>query len=112
VDGARFVVALPAWNGVVARVRVNGEEAGPIYHAPMECDITQHLVTGQNQIEVEVCGSLRNTLGPHLGDPGTGITHPGSWNMAPESPQPPGADYFSIGYGLTEAFEVHRLAPG
>jgi hypothetical protein len=110
VDGARFVVALPAWNGVVARVRVNGEEAGHIYHAPMECDITAHLVTGQNQIEVEVCGSLRNTLGPNLGDPGTGITHPGSWNKAPETPQPPGADYFSIGYGLIEAFEVHRIA--
>lgn len=104
-DGGRCLVSLPAWNGVVAKVLVNGKEAGFIYRQPMECDITAQVKPGKNKVEVIVCGSLRNTLGPHFGDKAVGITHPGSWNNAPEK-QPAGAEYFSIGYGLTAPFEV------
>jgi hypothetical protein len=57
-----------------------------------------------------VYGSLRNTLGPHLGNKDAGITHPGSWNNAPENQQPGGAEYHSIGYGLTVPVEVSRIA--
>ena len=102
----RHFLSMPAWNGVVAQVRVNGSTAGYIYHAPMECDITDAIQPGENTVEIIICGSLRNTLGPHLGRKNEGITHPGSWNRAPESPQPSGATYFSIGYGLLAPFQV------
>ncbi len=102
----RYAVLLPSWNGVVARVMVNGAEAGHIYHHPMECDITAQLHSGANTIQVVLYGSLRNTLGPHFGEGSTGLTHPGSWNNAPESGPPPGGEYFNIGYGLLAPFEV------
>ena len=104
--GGRYTLKMPEWNGVVAKVSVNGAEAGHIYCQPMECDITGQVRPGENTVEVVIYGSLRNTLGPHLGDSSTGFTHPGSWNKAPESGPPPGANYFSIGYGLLAPFEV------
>lgn len=106
-----YRVQLPLWQGVVATVIVNGQEAGCIYHAPMECDITTLLTPGKNQIEVVVCGSLRNTLGPHLGNAVHGLTAPNSWNQAPASPQPPGAAYDTIAYGLMVPFEVLHAMP-
>ena len=104
--GGRCIVSLPSWQGVVAKVLVNGRDAGCIYRQPMECDVTDQVVRGKNTVEVIVYGSLRNTLGPHLGNKETGITHPGSWNNAPESPQPAGGEYFSVPYGLTAPLEV------
>lgn len=105
----RYLLSLPSWNGVVAQVLVNGKEAGYIYRQPMECDITSLVNQGSNTVEVIVCGSLRNTLGPHFGEGSVGLTHPGSWNNAPEAGPPPGADYFSIAYGITAPFEIHAF---
>lgn len=108
--GGRYVVSLPDWHGVVAKVAVNGVEAGPIYRQPMERDITAQVVPGTNTVEVVVYGSLRNTLGPHLGNDGVGLTHPGSWNSAPETGPPAGSDYFAVDYGLLAPFAVWRAA--
>ncbi len=107
VDG-QYKVKLPAWEGVVASVLVNGKDAGSIYRQPMECDITKLLQEGENTIEVVVYGSLRNTLGPHHGDAGLGFTHPGSWNQAPEKEQPAGTAYFAMPYGLLAPFELRH----
>ncbi len=108
--GGRCIVSLPSWNAVVAQVLVNGKDAGAVYRQPMECDITAQVKPGKNTVEVVLYGSLRNTLGPHLGNKDVGITHPGSWNGAPETPQPAGSEYFSIGYGLLAPFEVFHSA--
>ncbi len=108
--GGHCIVSLPSWEGVVAQVLVNGKDAGCIYRQPMECDVTGQVTPGKNTIEVIVYGSLRNTLGPHLGNKEVGLTHPGSWSKAPESPQPAGSEYFSMGYGLLAPFEVFHSA--
>ena len=108
--GGRCIVSLGQFNAVVAQVLVNGKDAGAIYRQPMECDITDQVKPGKNTVEVVLYGSLRNTLGPHLGNKDVGLTHPGSWSNAPESPQPAGAEYFSIGYGLLAPFEVFTAA--
>lgn len=102
----RYIITLPSWNGVVAEVLVNGKTAGNIYRQPMECEITEHLKDGANLVEVVICGSLRNPLGPHFGEGSVGLTHPGSWNKAPESGPPPGADYFAVDYGLFAPFQI------
>ena len=96
----RYAVSLPQWNGVVAKVNVNGKTAGHIYRQPMECDITEYLQPGSNVVEIVICGSLRNPLGPHFGEGSVGLTHPGSWNKAPEFGPPSGTDYFAVDYGL------------
>jgi hypothetical protein len=46
-------------------VHVNGKLAGVRGWAPYEVDITSKLTRGRNRIEVEVCGSPRNLLGPN-----------------------------------------------
>lgn len=49
----------------VVKVRVNGTDAGTIFWQPYEADLSGLLHEGENQIEVEIIGNLRNLLGPH-----------------------------------------------
>ena len=102
----QYKVRLPLWSGIVAKAIVNGKDMGNIYREPMECDVTEALQPGENTIEVIVYGSLRNPLGPHHSEPGLGLTHPGSWNNAPETGPPAGNSYFAMGYGLLAPFEL------
>jgi hypothetical protein len=107
----RYTVALPAWRGSVAQVVVNGALAGHIFHAPWECDVTDALKPGENSVEVIVVGTLKNTLGPHHGNPGLGFAGPRSFQNAPEPGPPPGEQYDTIGYGLFESFELYQSKP-
>ena len=45
-----------------ARVMVNGRDAGGMWAAPYEVDVTEHLKDGENELEVEVCTSWANRL--------------------------------------------------
>ena len=49
----------------VVKVRVNGADAGTILWQPYEVDLSGLLHEGENEIEVEIIGNLRNLLGPH-----------------------------------------------
>ncbi len=102
----RYVVALPSWYGSVAKVLVNGSEAGYIFHQPFECDVTKLLVPGENRVEVVVCGTLKNTMGPHHGNQPLGFASPGSFHKGAETGPPPGAEYDSVKYGLFAPFEL------
>lgn len=104
----RYYVRLPDWYGSVARVTVNGKEAGHIFHQPWECDITECITAGRNEIEVVVFGTLKNTLGPHHGKVRLGAASPGSFRKGPEPGPPPGDQYHTVGYGLFKPFELHR----
>jgi hypothetical protein len=103
----QYVVALGKWHGSVAKVRVNGKEAGWIDAAPWKCDVTRWLRRGTNQVEVSVIGTLKNTLGPHHGEPVLGAAWPHSFQKAPAT-QPPGAAYSTVAYGLFEPFSLKQ----
>jgi hypothetical protein len=105
----RFVVALPAWYGSVARVDVNGKAAGYIVSSPWELDVTKQLKRGDNTIEVVVFGTLKNTLGPHHGGHALGSAWPGMFQNGPKDGPPPGEQYASVGYGLFEPFVLKRI---
>jgi hypothetical protein len=107
----RYIVSLPAWYGSVAKVIVNGKAAGYIYHQPWECDVTKLVTAGTNTIEVVVIGTLRNTLGPHHGNPPPGSAWPSMFQRAPETGPPPGDQYDTIGYGLFKPFELYARYP-
>lgn len=49
----------------VIKVRANGLDAGTILWQPYEADLSGLLHEGENEIEVELIGNLRNLLGPH-----------------------------------------------
>jgi hypothetical protein len=101
-----YRVALGSWRGSVAKVIVNQKPAGYIFAPPWECDVTSHVRRGQNDIEIQVIGTLKNTLGPHHGNPGVGSAWPGMFQQGPEQGPPPGRQYHTLGYGLFEPFAL------
>lgn len=105
-----YRVFLPDWYGSVAEVRVNGKAAGYIAHAPWECDVTRQLRSGDNTVEVEVIGTLKNTLGPHHAGSGVGSAWPGMFQQGPEMGPPAGDKYATVGYGLFEPFVLRHVA--
>ena len=111
LDGSkgRYRVQLPSWLGSVATVTVNGKLAGHISYPPWECDVTRLVKPGDNDIEVTVIGTLKNTLGPHHSGPGLGSAWPGMFQKGPESGLPPGDHYATVGYGLFKPFVLERL---
>ena len=63
--GERAVVKVGPHFGACIAVHVNGKLAGVRGWAPYEVDITRQVKSGRNRIEIEVCGSPRNLLGPN-----------------------------------------------
>jgi hypothetical protein len=93
-------LALPAWEGTLVRITVNGKKAGRIGWPPYELDITPEVVPGDNKIEITVVSSRRNLLGPlHLKELYPGWTGPGEFVSGGDRFTP---DYMSVPYGLIE----------
>ena len=99
-----FRVSLGDWYGSVAKVIVNGIEAGFITAPPWDCEVTDMLQLGDNMIEVVIFGTLKNTLGPHHGDQPLGSAWPSMFQRGPKNGPPPGREYSAVGYGLFEPF--------
>jgi hypothetical protein len=64
LDG-RTVLEIEDLRAAVAHVRVNGQHLGAIAWLPHQVDVTAGLYAGENAIEIELVGTLRNLLGPH-----------------------------------------------
>jgi hypothetical protein len=105
----RLVVTLRDWYGSVAKVVVNGKPAGFIDAPPWECDVTKWVKRGQNEVEITVIGTLKNTLGPHHGKPALGAAWPGGFHLGPNPGPPPGADYSTVAYGLFKPFVLKQI---
>jgi hypothetical protein len=106
---ASFKVKLTGWNGTIAEVLVNKQEAGIIAWPPEELDLTKMLRDGENEISVRIVGSLKNTFGYFYEDNNKWIHGPHDWNRAPE--QQPGMDqYYFMDYGLFSPFDLWKTA--
>ena len=104
----RYFVELPSWNGSVARVIVNGKPAGHLTHRPWRCKVTPYIQPGENQIRIEIVGTLVNTLGPHHRGSNYGWVGPFSFGGCPQGP-PPGEKYYFQDYGLFGPIELKRV---
>ena len=100
----RWEVAPVKWNGTVAHVRVNGQEAPVLAFPPYHSDVTSLIKQGVNKIEISVTGSLKNLLGPHHGKQQKGFVSPWSWRYVKAYPE--GKDYMMNDYGLFGEFEL------
>jgi hypothetical protein len=107
MNGDKYIVRLPEWNGTVAEIRVNGKEAGVIGWHPYEADITDALQEGKNEISVIVYGSLKNLLGPLHNHPAAGAAWPTQFEAGPPH-QPSGSEYDNVSYGLSGQFQLMR----
>ena len=114
----RIVLELPGIDAAaLAKIRVNGSEAGAIMWAPYEMDITSLVKSGKNQIEVELISTLRNLLGPHhrpSGEPdscwGTDYTlQPGWLKNKEELAARWTHDYFFLSFGMRESSRIKYL---
>jgi hypothetical protein len=103
-----YSVMLPKWCGSVAEVAVNGKPVGWIDSPPWQCDVTGQIKRGKNIIAVTVIGTLKNTLGPHHGNPKLGAAWPASFHTGPNPGPPPGAQYSTVAYGLFEPFVLKQ----
>ncbi|UCC65030.1 MAG: hypothetical protein JSV36_08330, partial [Anaerolineae bacterium] len=63
--GDRTVLEIQNLRAAVAHVRVNGEHLGALAWPPHRVDVAAALRPGENVVEVELVGTLRNLLGPH-----------------------------------------------
>jgi len=104
-DGTAFKVKLNKWNGSVAEVWVNGQQAGLIAWQPNELNVNSLLKDGDNEIIVKVIGSLKNTFGFFYKENKDWIFGPHSWNDAPVK-IPSASEYFLMDYGLMEPFSL------
>ncbi len=76
----KAVVKVGPHFGACVAVHVNGRLAGVRGWAPYEVDVTEHVNSGRNRIEIEICGSPRNLLGPnHLPEKRPAWTGPGEF---------------------------------
>ncbi len=107
--GGRYKVSASRWYGSVAKVVVNDKLCGPLVSPPWEVDVTDAVRAGENQVEVVVIGTLKNTLGPHHAGSGVGSAWPGMFQQGPEHP-PPGSAYHTLGYGLFAPFSLLHAA--
>jgi hypothetical protein len=64
LDG-RTLLDVHNLRAALAHVRVNGRPAGTIAWQPHQVDVSEALKAGENVIEIELVGTLRNLLGPH-----------------------------------------------
>jgi len=62
--GEAVALDLGGLHGVLAKVSLNGHDAGAVTWAPYEVDLTPWLRPGRNHLEIELITSLRNLLGP------------------------------------------------
>jgi len=63
--GERAILEVGPHFAACLAIHVNGKLAGVRGWPPYELDITRWLKAGRNRIEIEVCGSPRNLLGPN-----------------------------------------------
>ncbi|MFN2271263.1 MAG: hypothetical protein ACK2US_10530 [Anaerolineae bacterium] len=63
--GGRVVLEMHNLHAAVAHVYVNGQQTGTVAWPPHRLDITEGVRPGENVIEIELVGTLRNLLGPH-----------------------------------------------
>ena len=103
-EGARVKVRLNDPKGSLFRVSVNGSEPRVVAWQPWECDVTEWAKEGDNRVSIEVCGTLRNTMGPlHQTETArAGWTGPGDFTDATRWTD----DYLFEPYGLLGGAEV------
>ncbi len=63
-EGIKYKLKLNNPQGTLFKIRVNGNQEKFIYSQPWEIDITEDCICGENELEIEVVSSLRNTFGP------------------------------------------------
>ncbi|MCD9022503.1 glycosyl hydrolase [Cohnella silvisoli] len=102
-------LVLGDWNGTVASIAVNGKYAGLLgVDGSVSIDLMPHVLPGkENFIEVRVCGSFKNLLGPHHHpDRPRKVGWSYLWQSFPIQGSPKPKEYDLIAYGLMSDYRI------
>jgi hypothetical protein len=105
---AHYAVNTGKWEGVVAQLCVNDKVVADVIGTMGNIDITPFVNNGKNKVELVICSSLRNTLGPHHDMQKTGSTWPSMFWTCPKTGQPAGDNYFTVSNGMENWFKVMK----
>jgi hypothetical protein len=97
-----LIARVPAWQGSVAVVLLDGREVAPVMHPPYECEIPGPMTAGKHVLAVDVLGSMRNMMGSHHIE---NLPLRWTYEFAPGH-MPPGKDYRIDPSGLGEKPEL------
>ena len=65
IGDIKYIYQFNKPNAMLAKLYINGQLVRKILWQPYECDITEYIHPGENQIVWELYASNRNLLGPH-----------------------------------------------
>ncbi len=63
-ESGHYFLEIPKFKGGCVKLIVNGQQAGIIAWQPYELDITEFVQPGENQVQVQLISSRRNSHGP------------------------------------------------
>ncbi|MCK5775665.1 MAG: hypothetical protein KAH25_05795, partial [Bacteroidales bacterium] len=106
---SKYTVECLSWSGAQAIVKVNNKTTGILGWDGDELNITDFVTIGENNIAIEVYGTLKNTVGP-FHDFVEGFAGPLHWKDAPTK-APNGKQYKFAKYGLTNNFKINQIIP-
>jgi hypothetical protein len=99
-QGKEVFLEIPSWEGVLAKVRINGKLCGRVAWPPYRVRITSAMEPGSNEVAIEMVASRRNLLGPlHLSDRYPTWTGAGQFKTSGDEWTD---DYVKLPYGLME----------
>lgn len=97
-DAPQQALFAPEVSGQAFSLTVNGQDAGLLYaDGRRPADLAPWLHAGENTVELRVCGSQKNLLGPHF-TRARGTAWPGMWRAYPaHTPAPEQFDLLDFG---------------
>lgn len=100
----QIIVRLPNAKGTLFLVYVNHKGPIPVCWSPLEADVTSLVEKGENELEIDVVSSLRNTFGPLHHRLGDDLTFVGPETFVDEENWVD--EYQFAPYGLMEGAEI------
>lgn len=105
---AMVYLSVPHTEAPATSVEVNGKYAGVWnINGRKSENISSYIKEGMNTVQIKVCGSMKNYLGPHF-DPERNRRRawPDMWKKGPVFGQPKPEEYDLIPYGINKEAEI------
>lgn len=102
------LVSVAPMETTCASLFINNKEIGLIgVNGNYLFDITKHCTEGENTVEVRVCSSFKNLIGPHhCSTKPRRSAWPDMWRQSPRFGRPAPGEYDLISYGMNEGIRI------
>lgn len=107
-ENGKGALYIPHTEAPATSLRVNGQYAGTVnINGVKPADISSFIKKGENLLQIKVCASMKNLLGPHFdSDKPRRRAWPNMWKKGPVHGNPSPSEYDLIDYGLEDSAKV------